>query len=324
MPFKHNAARRHRIPKARHRVTNWPAYEAGLKRRGNVTFWLDEAALAGWRPARRTTPGGQPLYSDLAIELVLTLRLVFHLALRQAEAFTRCVLRLLGLGLAVPDHTTLSRRGRGFAGRQPRAAPHDGPVHLVLDSTGLQLFGQGEWDAEKHGRTRRHWRKLHLAVDARTSEIAAHVLTDGNADDAVRAPALLRQAEGRIASVIADGAYDGEPVYRAAAARQHGPPPDVVIPPRASAVPSTNDPDAQSPRDCHIRFIAEKGRMAWQKATGYGRRSLAETAIGRYKRLIGAKLRARTLSGQQGEAAIAVAVLNRMIRVAKPVSVRRT
>jgi hypothetical protein len=122
MPFKHNAARRHRIPKARHRVTNWPAYEAGLKRRGNVTFWLDEAALAGWRPARRTTPGGQPLYSDLAIELQLTMRLVFHLALRQAEAFSRCVLRLLGLGLSVPDHTTLSRRGRGSPGRQPRAA----------------------------------------------------------------------------------------------------------------------------------------------------------------------------------------------------------
>jgi hypothetical protein len=254
--------------------------------------------------------------------LVLTVRLVFHLALRQAEAFTRSLLQLLKLELSVPDHTTLSRRGRGFADRQPRAAQHDGPVHLVLDSTGLQLFGQGEWDAEKHGRTRRHWRKLHLAVDAGTSEIAAHVLTDGNADDAVQAPALLRQAEGRIASVIADGAYDSAAVYRAAA-RQHDPP-DVVTPPRASAVPSTNDPNAQSPRDRHIRLIMEMGRMGWQRATGYGRRSLVETAIGRYKQLIGATLRARTLSGQQGEAAIAVAVLNRMIRVAKPVSVRRT
>jgi hypothetical protein len=134
----------------------------------------------------------------------------------------------------------------------------------------------------------------------------------------------LRQAEGSIASVIADGAYDSEPVYQAAAARQHDPPPDVVVPPRASAVPSTNDPNAQSPRDRHIRLILEKGRMGWQRATGYGRRSLVETAIGRYKRLVGATLRASTLSGQQGEAAMAVAVLNRMIRVAKPVSVRRT
>ncbi len=322
MPFKHNAARRHRIPRARYRVQNWPAYEAGLKRRGDLTFWLDEAALAGWHAPRRRTPGGQPVYSDLAIELVLTLRLVFHLALRQAEAFTRSVLHLLGQALGVPDHTTLSRRSHAFAGRQPRAASSGGPAHLVLDSTGLQLFGQGEWDAEKHGRMRRRWLKLHLAVDATTGEIAAHVLTEGTADDAGQAPALLGQVEGQIASVIADGAYDGEPVYAAAAARQRDPPPDVVIPPRASAVPSSDDPERQSPRDRHIRLIAEKGRMAWQQATNYGRRSLGETAVGRYKHLIGPKLRSRSLPGQQGEAALAVHVLNRMIRAAKPASVR--
>ena len=321
MPFKHNATRRHRIPKARYRVQNWPAYEAGLWRRGDLTFWLDAAALAGWHAPRRRTPGGQPIYSDLAIELVLTLRLVFHLALRQAAAFTASVLRLLGVELPVPDHTTLSRRGHAFAGRQPRVAAGSGPVHLVLDSTGLQLFGQGEWDAEKHGRAKRQWLKLHLAVDADTGEIAAHVLTDGNADDAAQVPALLGQAEGTIASVTTDGAYDGEPTY-AAAARQRDPPPDVVIPPRASAVPSCDDPTKQSPRDRHIQLIAEHGRMAWQKATGYGRRSLGETAIGRYKHLIGPTLRARTRSGQQGEAALSVQVLNRMTRIAKPISVR--
>lgn len=144
MPFKHNADRRHRIPRARYRTTNWPAYEAGLRRRGDLTLWLDEAALTGWAAVKRSTPGGQPLYSDLAIELVLTLCLVFHLALRQAEAFTRSVLGLLGLELFVPDHSTLSRRGRVFAGRQPRVAPSGSPVHLVLDSTGLELFGQNE------------------------------------------------------------------------------------------------------------------------------------------------------------------------------------
>ena len=254
---------------------------------------------------------------------MLILRLVFHLALRQAEAFSRSVLRLLGLELAVPDHTTLSRRGRGFAGRHPRAARPDAPIHLVLDSTGLQLFGQGEWDAARHGRARRQWRKLHLAVDAGSGEIAAHVLTDGNADDAAQTPALLRQVEGPIASVTADGAYDGESVYQAAAARQHDPPPNVVIPPRASAVPSTDDPDLQTRRDRHIQLIAERGRIGWQRATGYGRRNHVETAIGRYKRLIGSELRARTFAAQQGEAAIAIAVLNRMILVAKPVSVRR-
>ena len=233
------------------------------------------------------------------------------------------MLRLLGLELAVPDHTTLSRRGRAFAGRQPRVARHEGPVHFVLDSTGLQLFGQGEWDAEKHGRARRQWRKLHLAVDADTGEIAAHVLTEGHADDAAQAPGLLGQIEGCIATATADGAYDSDAVYQVAT-RQHGLPPDVVIPPRASAVPSIDDPAARTQRDRHIRLIAERGRMAWQRATGYGRRNLVETAIGRYKHLIGPKLRARILPGQQGEATLAVAVLNRMIRTAKPVSVRRT
>ena len=144
MPFKHNAARRHYIPPARYRVTNWPAYEAGLRRRGDLTFWVDEAALAGWQAPRRGTPGGQPRYSELAIELVLTLRLVLRLALRQAEGFACSVLLLLGVALPVPDHTTLSRRGRAFAGRQPRVQAGAGPVHLVLDSTGFELFGQGE------------------------------------------------------------------------------------------------------------------------------------------------------------------------------------
>ncbi|SDB74245.1 IS5 family transposase [Belnapia rosea] len=212
MPFKHNAARRRHIPQVRYRVQNWPAYEAGLKRRGNLTLRLDEAALNGWQAPRRTTPGGQARYSDTAIRLVLMLRIVFHLALRQAEGFTTSVLRLLGQELRVPDHTTLSRCGRSFAGRQPKVIPH-GPMHLLIDSTGLTLFGQGEWDAEKHGRTRRSWRKLHIAVDAGTGEIVACVLTDNAADDAGQVPALLEAIEGKITSVTVNGAHDGEPVY---------------------------------------------------------------------------------------------------------------
>ena len=323
MPFKHNAGHRHRILRARYRVLNWPAYEAGLRRRGDLTLWLDQDALAGWSAPKSSTPGGQPRYSDLAVELVLTLRLVFHLALRQAEAFTRSVLMLLGLGLRVPDHTTLSRRGQSFAGRQPRVRVNDGPVHLVLDSTGLELFGQGEWHAAKHGRSRRRWMKLHLGVDANTGEVMAHVLTEGHADDAAQVPDLLRQPEGDIASLTADGAYDGNPVYQAANARQPGRPPDVVIPPRASAVLSTADPDKQSPRDRHIQLIAEHGRMAWQRITSYGRRNAAETTMARYKRLVGPRLRARIAATQAGEVALAVQVLNRMIHEAKPVTMRQ-
>lgn len=322
MPFKHHHARRHRIPRARYRVQNWPSYEAGLKRRGDLTFWLDEAAIVRWQAPRRTTPGGQRRYSNLAIELVLMLRLVFHLALRQAEGFVGSVLRLLGLDLAVPDHTTLSRRSGGLAGRRrPPLVPH-GPLHLVVDSSGLKLFGRGEWQEEKHGRAPRSWRKLHIALDAETGEIVAHSLTDKDADDAGQLPLLLEQVEGEIASVTADGAYDGEPSYEAVAARQADPPAAVVIPPRATAVPSKAACTDPTLRDRHIQLICEKGRMAWQRETNYGRRNLVETSIGRYKSSIGAKLRARTPANQQGEATIAIAVLNRMVRTAKPVSIR--
>lgn len=323
MPFKHDIAHRHRIPRARYKVTNWPAYEAGLRRRGDLTFWIDEAALAGWQAPGRNTPGGQPRYSELAIELVLTLRLVFHLALRQAEGFARSVLALPGLKLAVPDHTTLSRRGRSFAGRPPRVRAGSGPVHLVLDSTGLELFGQGEWCAAKHGRLRRRWLKLHVGLDATTGEIAAHVLTEGDEDDAARAPGLLRQVGSTITSLTADGAYDRDPVYQATRARQPGSPPRMVIPPRADAVLSTADPDQRSQRDHRVQLMAERGRMGWQRATGYGLRNHVEATMNRCKHLIGPKLRARTRPAQRGEVALAVEVLNRMIREARPVSVRR-
>src|SRR5918994_1962269 len=212
LPFRFNPNRPKRF-RAEYRIRNWPQYEAGLKRRGDLTLWLDQAAIAGWHASRRTTPGGQARYSNLAIELVLILRLVFHLALRQAEGFASSVLRLLGLDLPVPDHTTLSRRGRACANRRPQVVPH-GPLHLLLDSTGLKLLGRGEWNNEKHGRARRSWRKLHLAVDAETGEIVASVLTSKEAGDAGQVPVLLEQVEGEIASVMADGAYDAEPVYR--------------------------------------------------------------------------------------------------------------
>ncbi len=149
--------------------------------------------------------------------MVLRMRLVFHLALRHAEGFTTSVPRLLGPELRMPDHTTLNRHGRSFAGRQPKVNLH-GPMHLLIDSTGLKLFGQGEWDAEKHGRTRRSWRKLHIAVDAGTGEIVAYVLTDNAANDASQVPALLEAIKSKIVSVTADGTYDGEPVYQAIAA----------------------------------------------------------------------------------------------------------
>jgi Transposase DDE domain len=158
--------------------------------------------------------------------------------------------------------------------------------------------------------------------DHQYGEIVAHSLTDKDADDAGQLPVLLEQVEAEIASVTAGGAYDGEPSYEAVAARQAEPPPNVVIPPRITAVPSKISSRKLTQRDRHIELIHKKGRIAWQKTTGYGRRNLVETGIGRYKAAIGTKLRARRSVNQQGEAAVAIEVLNRMIRTAKPVSIR--
>ena len=146
MPFKANADRRHHIPKQRHRVTNWAEYDAALRQRGSLTIWFTDAAIAAWRAEPRTTRGGQPYYPALAITTALTLRAVFRLALRQTEGLIGSIIRLLGLDLAVPDHSTLSRRAETVQVPRPRSS--DKPVHLLVDSTGLKLCGPSEWLVE--------------------------------------------------------------------------------------------------------------------------------------------------------------------------------
>jgi len=194
-------------------------------------------------------------------------------------------------------------------------------LHVLIDSTGLQVYGAGQWLEAKHGaKSRRKWRKLHLAVDAGSGMIVAQTLTDQDADDPSQVAPLLDQIDGRIARVTADGAYDGAPTYQTIAV--HGDDIEVVIPPRSTAVP-TDEPASPTQRDRHLAMIAERGRLAWQAATNYGRRSLVETTMGRYKALIGPRLRARGFAAQQTEAAIGVAALNRMLVAGRPKSVRR-
>ncbi len=216
VPFKANAARRHHIPKQRHQVTNWAEYDAALRQRGSLTVWFSEAAIQAWRAAPPTSRGGQPWYSPLAITTALTLRAVFRLALRQTEGL---IGSLLGLELAVPDHTTLSRRAATLV-LPPRPRTTAEPLHLLVDSTGLRLCGPGAWLVEKHGtRERRAWRKLHLGLDAASGQIEAAELTSHDADDGAQIGPLLDQVEGALASFTGDGAYDREDVYGAVAER---------------------------------------------------------------------------------------------------------
>jgi Transposase DDE domain len=321
VPFKAQADRRHHIPKQRHRVTNWSEYDAALRQRGSLTIWFSEEAIAGWQAEPRTTPGGQPSYSDLAITTALTLRAVFRLALRQTEGLIGSLLQLLGLDLAVPDHSTLSRRAETLQVPRPRSGSGSEPLHLLVDSTGLRLCGPGEWLVEKHGsKARRSWRKLHLGVDADTGRIVASALTDKAVDDGSQVGPLLDQIDSPVASFTADGAFDRDDVYNEVAARH--PEAAVVVPPRSGAVPSDTAETAPTQRDRHLEVIAARGRMGWQKVSGYNWRALIEADIGRFKRVIGDTLRSHTDGRQGTEMAIAVRALNRMLELGRPEYVR--
>jgi len=247
------------------------------------------------------------------------LRAAFKIPLRQTEGLMASVITLMRQTISAPDHTTVSRRAVTLPVIQPAQVPQ-GPLYVLIDSTGLQAYGAGQWLEAKHGaKSRRRWRKLHRAVDAASGMIVAQTLTDQDTDDPSQVAPLLDQIDRRVNRVTADGAYDGAPTYQTIAA--HGFDIEVVIPPRATAVPG-GKLDRPTLRDRHLEMIAERGRLAWQVATDYGQRSLVETTVGRYKALIGPRLRARGFAAQETEAAIGVAVLNRMLAVGRPASVR--
>ena len=335
LPFKLNQDRRRHIPEQKRKVVNWREYDESLRRRGSLTVWFSDEVIEAWKASPRTGRGGRPEYSDLAILTGLTLKAVFRLAYRQTEGLIGSVIGLLGLDLAVPDHSTLCRRAetlevprpkpRGAgAGADDAAGGADGgaePVHLLVDSTGLKLIGAGEWLVEKHGtKRRRSWRKMHLGVDADTGRIVAATLTDRDEDDAAQVGPLLDPVAEPVASVTADGAFDQDRVYADVAERH--PDADVIVPPRSTAVPSATAETVPTQRDRHLRLIAEKGRMGWQKATGYNARARAEAAISRYKRVIGDGLHARTDRRRATEVNVGVHALNRMLELGRPESVR--
>jgi hypothetical protein len=300
-----------------YRIRNWREYEQGLRNRGDLTIWISQAAIDGWRVQGKRKPGGKRIYSNLAIETCLTLGMVYGLRLRQAEGFLQSLARIMGLNLPIPDHTTVSRRAK-MLGKVPFVPPPGaGPLHISIDSTGLKIHVGNRRKVPKS----RDWRKLHLVLDLASGDIVAVDLTSRRATDASRVPALLKQIEGQVASVLADGAYDREPVYEAVRAHTRRlRPPGVLIPPRKDA--RLSGKACLRDRDRHIRSIRRHGRRHWYKQSGIHLRSLVENAVYRYKSIIGREMRARTLAGQRVEARIGCKILNTMTRLGMPDSYR--
>ena len=300
--------------KTKYRVANWAAYNQSLEQRGDVTCWLAPEAIAAWTPRRSGMRGGQRRCSDLAIQTALTLRLVYHLPLRQAEGFLHSLFAMMHLDLSAPDYTTVSRRGQQLRHRL-RPVPTGGRIHLVLDSTGLSIVGEGEWAAAQYGgRGRRGWKKLHIGVD-RSGVILAHTLTKATVDDATTALDLITAIDGNLVSVTADAAYDTVAVYETAAARGA----TLVVPPVRTANVARHGPRSPA-RDRTITSVKKLGRRRWKKTAGYHRQARVENAFFRYKSIIGEVLRARSPTGQQSEAVRACNILNRMTALGRPTS----
>jgi hypothetical protein len=295
--------------KATFSIQNWREYNESLVARGSITIWFSDEALANWYHENGEGKRGRPFtYSDKAMETFLTIRELLRLPYRQTEGFVRSILALMAEGLSVPDFTSAAKRAAKLGIALP-VLPRRGRVDVVLDSTGLKVFGEGEWKVRQHGPSkRRTWRKLHLAVDPDTQEIVAEVLTTNAGHDADQAAALLDDVSGKISTVTADGAYDKWKVY--AAIDNRGAWPRIAPRHDAKIKRHANTAGPRLPRDEAIRTIRRIGRKNWKKKIGYHCRSLAETAVSRFKTIFGPMLKNRLLPNQITEARLRCKILN--------------
>lgn len=320
-----NASKRGK-QKTSYRVKNWPAYNRSLIARGSLTLWVNESVISSWYYEGPSQRGAQYTYSDQAIEMALTLRRLLNLGLRQTQGLVYSLWVLMGLeeALDVPDYSTLSRRQADLTIALP-VQPSDGPMDLVVDSTGLKVYGQGEWTARQHGAsTRRTWRKLHLGLNADSQEVVAQQMTEAYGDDARQLKPLLAQIDTPVARCFCDGAYDRWHAHRLLAYPPAGQPAPIeaIIPPCENAQHRQSKRRYRhiEARNQRVKAMKKRGRKKWKQQSGYHRRSLVETAMARFKRIVGPQLQARTWMRQQTEVQIGCALLNRFTQLGMPES----
>lgn len=308
-------------PKEKYRITNWAAYNQALVNRGSITIYFSQEAIEGWYDDGPVQRGGQYVYSDLCIETLLMLKVVFKLAYRQTQGFAQSLLKSMELELEVPCYTQIQRRSKTLD-IEAFNIPAGGSINIVIDSTGLKVYGEGEWKVRKHGYSkRRTWRKFHLGCDPQTGFIHCFTLTDNATDDASQLEPLLDQVEPEIDDACLDGAYDTEDCWDELIERGICP----VIPPRRNAVEWYIEQEGDLkdyPRNKAICEIEDIGRKEWKVQNGYHRRSLSETAMFRFKTIHGGMLYSRTMKTQQTETKIKVKTLNIMTAQGMPVSVK--
>jgi hypothetical protein len=312
---------KHKKPKASYRLRNWREYNRALVQRGSLTLWFSAEVLTVWQNSERTGKRGQPrTYSDTAIGTRATLQEIYHLGVRQTEGRLQSIGELLHLEVAIPSYSTLSRRRATLEIVLPRTRSKEAR-HVVVDSTGVKVFGEGEWKVRQHGYTyRRTWRKVHLGVDAASGEIVAAVVTTNNYSDSQLLPDLLEQVEEEIEQVSGDGGYDRRSCYEAIRARHAR----ATIPPQHNAKiwQHGNTKAERLARDENLRRIRRVGRAAWKRESRYHRRSLAETAMFRLKTIFSDRVTAHSFAGQAAQVLVRCAALNRLTQLGRPDSYR--
>ncbi len=303
--------------KGTYKITNWRKYNESLVQRGSITFWFSDDVIDRWHHTNNRPKVGHPfVYSDTAIECLLVLRELFQLPYRQTEGLGRSLAQLMQVIVNIPDYTSLAKRAAKL-GIALDVRRHKGPIDVVVDSTGLKVFGEGEWKTRKHGISkRRTWRKLHLAVNPDTHEIEAETLTENSCDDAGQVEALLNQVKGKIDRFYGDGAYDKWKVYEPLDNRKI----KVIVPPQRNAKIKQhgNSSDPPLPRDMAIREIRRRGRRQWKRRIGYHRRSLSETAMYRMKCCFGDHLKNRLIANQKTETRLRSKILNTFAHLGLP------
>ena len=306
-------------PKTLYRVKNWSEYDKALVQRGSITFWMSEDFEKTWQYVGEKQRGSQFEYSDQAILVMLTVKEVFHLTNRGVEGFMRSIFQLLKINLPIPDHSTLSKRGKDLKVNLPKK--NSPSLNIVMDSTGLKIYGEGEWKVRMHGVSkRRTWRKLHVGANPEDGEIQAVLLTENSLSDDEAVGGLLEQIEQTILDFAADGAYDKRKVYDRLNA--HSPKVNILIPPRKNARiwKHGNSKVERLKRDENLRAIRKDGRREWKQKSGYHVRSLAETIMFRLKTIFGNDLSGRLIETQTTQALIRCMALNKMTHLGMPLS----
>jgi len=289
--------------------------------RGSITIWMSEGFEKTWLYVGEKQRGSQFDYSDQAILMMLTVKEVFHLTNRGVEGFMRSIFQLLKINLPVPDHSTLSKRGKDLKVSLPKKNSQS--LNIVMDSTGLKIYGEGEWKVRMHGASkRRTWRKLHIGANPDDGEIQAVLLTENGVSDDQAVEGLLEQIEQTILDFAADGAYDKRKVYDILNA--HSPEVNILIPPRKNARiwQHGNSKTERLKRDQNLRAIRKLGRREWKEQSGYHVRSLAETIMFRLKTIFGNDLSTRLMETQTTQALIRCMALNQMTHLGMPQSYR--